>query len=158
MYNRTVDTISIEDILAYPVWKFSKQEPFLITPVKKTPCKNLTGRIVGTEVVLADGTRVWALIGNIDPENTQLTEHFITISILSNNKWFHLSRYHDYDYKDNGPEKLSEFLKKSIEDIFPISYDIRTILKAESSAAYGKIQKEPNKKLSREEIIALAVP
>ena len=158
MNNKTVDTISVEDILAFPVWEFSKREPFSIEPVKKIPCKKLAGRFVGTQVVLADGSKAWALLGNIDPENPGITEHFITLSICSHNKWFHLARYHDHDYGDQGPEKLSEFLGKPIGDIFPISYDIRANLKAESSVAYGKIEKEPHEKLSREAIIALAVP
>jgi len=158
MNNKTVDSISVEDILSHSVWEFSKREPFLIEPVKRTPCTTLAGRIVGTQVVLADGDKVWALIGNIDLEKPHLTEHFITLSVFSNNQWFHLARYHDYDWGDQGPEQLSEFLGKPIGDIFPISYDIRAILKAESSVAYGKIEKEPREKLSREAIIALAVP
>jgi hypothetical protein len=158
MNNKTIDSISVEDIVSHPVWEFSNREPFSIAPVKGTPCTTLAGRIVGTQVVLADGDKVWALIGNIDLEKPLLTEHFITLSVFSNNQWFHLARYHDFDYKDRGPEQLSEFLGKPIKNLFPIYYDIRKTLKIELPAACGVIQKEPSEKLSREALIAMAVP
>ena len=34
-------------------------------------------------MVLAYGSKAWALLGNIDPENPGITEHFITLSICS---------------------------------------------------------------------------
>jgi hypothetical protein len=65
-----------------------------------------------------------------------------------------LARYHDVDYKNNGAEKLCELLNLNYNDIFPICYDLSRLVKKTS----GKMEyKEPEKKLKRSEIIALAL-
>ena len=108
--------------------------------------------------MLASGRRVWALIGNVDPTNPRLTEHFVTISVEHNGRWFTLSRYHDFDYADNGPEALSRFLGYPIDDVFPIAYDIQEYAEGDAAALCGQIRKDPRERLSRAEIIAMAVP
>ena len=158
MTKKTIDTISVGDIQTNPVWKFCRGGEMVIEPVKKIPCTTLSGRIVGTQVELADGTMVWALLGNVDTENPAISKHFMTLSIESRGDWFHLARYHDYDYEEHGPAKLSEWLRKPLEQVFPIAYDIRHIFKGESVALKGKIEREPSEKLTRAEIIAMAVP
>jgi hypothetical protein len=158
MTKKTIDTISVGDIQANPVWKFCRGGDMAIEPVTRIPCKTLNGRIVGTQVELADGTIVWALLGNINTENPAFSKHFMTLSIESSGDWFHLARYHDYDYDDRGPQKLSEWIGKPLERVFPIAYDIRHVFKGESVALKGKIEKEPSGKLTRAEIIAMAVP
>jgi hypothetical protein len=155
---KTIDTISVSDLQANPVWKFCKGGEAAIEPVKKMPCTTLNGRIVGTQVELADGTMAWALLGNIDTGNPAFSKHFLTLSVESNGDWFHLARYHDYDFDERGPAKLSEWLGKPVEQVFPIAYDIRHIVKGEFVTLKGKIEKEPSEKLTRAEIIALAVP
>jgi hypothetical protein len=158
MIKKTIDTIGVGDIQANPVWKFCSGGEMAIEPVKKIPCVTLNGRIVGTQVELADSTKVWALLGNIDTENPAFSKHFITLSIESNGDWFHLARYHDYDYDVRGPAKLSEWLSKPLEQVFPIAYDIRHVFKGESVVLKGTIEREPSRKLTRAEIIAMAVP
>ena len=157
MTKKTIDAISVGDIEVNPVWKFCSGGDMAIEPVKKIPCTTLNGRIVGTRVELADGTMVWALLGNIDTENPAFFEHFMTLSIESRGGWFHLARYHDYDYDERGPAKLSEWLNKPVEQVFPIAYDIRHVFNGESGALNGKIETEPNGKLTRAEIVAMAL-
>jgi hypothetical protein len=101
---------------------------------------------------------VWSFLGNIDTSNPRLTEHFLTISIEFNGKWFHLARYHDYDFADRSPAKLATFLGKEVDSVFPISYDIRSFAEGEPYALTGTIEKEPQERLTRAEIIAMAVP
>lgn len=158
MIKTTIDTISVGDIQANTVWTFCSGGDLAIEPVKKIPCTTLNGRIVGTQVELADGTMVWALLGNINTENPAFSKHFITVSIESRGDWFHLARYHDFDYDERGPAKLSEWLNKPLEQVFPIAYDIRHAFNGESVALKGKIEREPSGKLTRAEIIAMAVP
>ena len=73
-------------------------------------------------------------------------------------KWFTLSRYHDFDYSQSGPEALSNFLRMDVDQVFPISYDLRPFAKGDAGALVGKIAKEPREKLTRSQIIAMAVP
>jgi hypothetical protein len=159
MATKTADALTVGDIVKHPVWRYRGSDDTAIEPVLRLPCTNLSGKLVGTQVALADGTTVWALLGNIDTASPELSKHFLTISIESNGQWFYLARYFDIGYDDeSGPAQLSGFLKKPIGDIFPITFDIRRIFKRESAALRGKIEKEPSDRLTREEIIRMAVP
>jgi hypothetical protein len=42
--------------------------------------------------------------------------------------------------------------------VFPISYDLRRYVRGDSPALYGTVRKDPIERLSRTEIIRLAVP
>lgn len=158
---KQVDSLQIGDLRTHAVWQYTSREgsgETLVRPVKRVPITNLSGKVIGAQVVLANGKRTWALIGNVDPTNARLTEHFITLSVEHEGRWFTLSRYHDFDYAENGPEALSCFLGLPIDDVFPITYDIRKYTKGDAAALAGQICKEPRERLSRAEIIAMAVP
>jgi hypothetical protein len=104
--------------------------------------------------------QVWALIGNIDVKSPRLTEHFLTLSIDRGGRWFALARYHDYDYdySARGPEALSRFLGLNIDQVFPLYFDVRRYVQGDAAALANSIPKEPRERLSRSDIIALAVP
>jgi hypothetical protein len=53
---------------------------------------------------------------------------------------------------------LSHFLGLPVDDIFPIFFDVRMYAEGDPASLTGYIQKEPRERLSRAEIIALAVP
>jgi hypothetical protein len=53
---------------------------------------------------------------------------------------------------------LSKFLEKPIDSVFPITFDVRHVFKGESSVLRGKIDKTPSERLTRAQVIALAVP
>lgn len=158
---RSVSSLRISDLEKYPVWQFAGDDEgdgTSLRAIKRLPVSGLTGKIVGTAVLLANGNRVWALIGNLDTRNARMNEHFLTLSVEHNGKWFHLARYHDLDYGDRGPDALARFLGLLIDDVFPISYDVRKYAKGEADALTGTVSKEPRVRLSRAEIIAMAVP
>ena len=127
-------------------------------PLKKTLVKTLTGRFVGAQVRLANGTEVWALIGNVDVSNPRLSEHFLTLSVFRDGRWFTMARYHDLDSNERGPQALAAFLSLRVNEVFPISYDISRFCLGESAALVGTIEKEPRERLTRAHIIGLAVP
>ncbi|MBX3423832.1 MAG: hypothetical protein KF752_19930 [Pirellulaceae bacterium] len=161
MRKSSIESISSVEMRENPIWRFAnrpRSNETELTPVKKLPCKDLKGRLVAAQVTLADGTTVWSFLGNIDTTNARLTEHFITISVENNGKWFHLARYHDFDYEDRSPARLAAFLERDVESVFPIHYDIRAFVLGESDALKGTIELEPQERLTRAEIIAMAVP
>lgn len=160
MQAKSVSKLEICDIANQPVWQYTNidSDETSVRPVAKVPVDSLTGKIVATQVRLANGSKVWAIIGNVDCTNPRLTEHFLTISIWNQNKWFTLSRYHDFDYTERGPAALSSFLGLEEDDVFPIEYDIRKLAKGLQNSLIGRVLKEPKEQLTRAEIIALAVP
>lgn len=158
---KAVDSLTVADLQAFPVWQYASREgadETYVRPVKRTPVASLTGKVVGTQVALANGERIWALIGNVDTKNPRMTEHFLTLSVERKGQWFTLARYHDFDIAENGPGALSQFLGLAPDDVFPISYDIRSVAKGEDAALQGQVLKGPRERLSRSEIIAMAVP
>lgn len=158
---KPVHCLQPEDLRAFPVWQYTSHEgedETYVRPVKRTPVVSLAGKLVGAQVLLANGERVWALIGNVDPNNSRMTEHFLTLSVERKGEWFGLARYHDFDFAERGPEALAKFLDLTVDSVFPIAYDIRQVVKGDPAALEGNILKEPRERLSRSEIIAMAVP
>ena len=158
---KRVEDLTTADLKAFPVWQYANEDEkgeTAVRPVEKTPVKSLTGRLVGTQVRLVNGANVWAIIGNVDANNPRLTQHFLTISILRDGRWFTMARYHDFDANERGPQALAAFLGLQVEDVFPISYDISRFSRGDPAALVGTIEREPREKLTRAEIIALAVP
>jgi hypothetical protein len=155
-----VETLRIPDLRAYPVWQFSSEvhgDETMVQPLGELPVSSLAGRLVAAEVMLANGSTVWALIGNIDTHDARSTEHFLTASIEHEGRWFSLARYHDVDWKENGPDALASFLKLPPEEVFPIMYDVRNYASGHKDALRGQIRSEPRARLSRAEIIAMAI-
>lgn len=158
---KPVESLTVADLMAVAVWQYVNHDragETMVRAVRTIPVKKLSGKIIGAEVDLANGARTWALIGNVDPNNPRLTEHFLALSIEHRGEWFALARYHDFDYADRGPEALSRFLRLPVDEIFPIFFDVRKYAEGDSASLTGYIQKEPRQRLSRAEIIALAVP
>jgi hypothetical protein len=69
-----------------------------------------------------------------------------------------MARYHDFDCDQRGPAALANFLGLKIEQVFPILYDVSDCCLGDPSVISGGIPKEPKKKLSRAELMALAMP
>jgi len=158
---KPIESLTIADLKAAPVWQYANRDGVgetVVRPISRVPVKNMTGKLVGTQVRLANGTQAWALVGNVDSRKPRLTKHFLTLSIERDGRWFSLARYHDFDYSDRGPNALSRFLGVTVEEIFPIDFDIQQYVEGDPAALKGQIQVEPDEKLSRAEIIAMAVP
>jgi hypothetical protein len=158
---KDVSKLTPVDLCEHPVWRFmGSDEPSetCVRPVKKLPVKSLSGSLVGCEVGLACGKKMIALLGNLDSENVRLTEHFLTLSIYrADGKIFHLARYHDIDFTRRGPDALSTFLKMKKKDLFPIEWDVRHLVVGGPDALHGSIESKPKERLTRAQIIALAV-
>ena len=153
--------LTVADREAHGVWSFARGQrgdETRLRPVARVPVSDLRGKLVATRVVLANGHRPWALVGNIDVTNVRLTKHFVTASVEHEGRWFHLARYHDIDYAERGPRALAAHLGLQVEEVFPIAYDVSGSLRGGVESTVGRILAEPDERLSRTEIIALAVP
>lgn len=158
---KTPETLTPSVLRKTPVWEFVNDDELgelAMRPVKKLPVKNLNGRLVGTELLLANGCRVWGLLGNVKVSNPRFNEHFMTVSAQRDGQWFMMSRYHDYDAAERGPKALADFLGMAVDEVFPISYDISGISLGEIDSLVGRVEKEPRERLTRAQVIALAVP
>jgi hypothetical protein len=162
MLFKEVLELTASDFQKFPVWEFlSGHEDIsetLVQPVLEIPVDSLDGRIVGAYVRLSNGTDVFSMLGNVDTEDPLRTMHFITISFWIDEKWFRLARYFDRDLEERGPDALAASLGLLVDQIFPLSYDLRSLAKEPLKGALaGKVTAEPRERLSREQLIKLAV-
>lgn len=161
MNTKLLEEVTVGDIAVAPVWQFTNADESMgetaVRPIERLPVKDLDDKVVGTIVRLANGTQVWALLGNVDSDNPRSTQHFLTLSVERSGTWFPMARYHDSDAHRRGPKALSQFLGLSIDEVFPISYDISQLCIGDHDALVGTIEKEPKERLSEDEIIDLAL-
>ena len=69
-----------------------------------------------------------------------------------------MARYHDFDADERGPLVLAAFLELPVEAVFPITYDISRSCIGDAGALIDTIDSQPRERLTRAQIIALAVP
>lgn len=156
-----IESLRPEQLQDCPVWQYCNSDEAgetLVRPVRRLPVANLAGRVVGTPVRLRNGLEVWALLGNVDPANPLANSHMLTLSVYQDGRWFTMARYHDYDFAQAGPDALAAFIGLAVDEVFPIRYDVRAWVKGVPEALANELPREPKEKLSRAEIIAMAVP
>ena len=157
---KRLESLSSADLEAHSVWRFAPGrggDETCLRPVIRVPVADLIGKLVATHLVLANGDRPWALVGNVDVASARLTSHVVTVSIERGGLWFHLARYHDFDYAERGPQALADFLGLRVVDVFPMVYDVSGAVRGPSEATVGSILAEPRERLTRAAIIALTL-
>jgi len=159
---RPADSLTEEDFAESPVWRFTNSDSpdeTQVTPVRRLPVKRVDGCIVGCQIHLANRTVLRGFLGNLDTTSARLTEHFLSLSVFrSDGAVFHLARYHDFDATERSPIALAAFLGLPLEAVFPITYDVSSSVIGSSAVVRGVITAEPRERLTRAEVIALAVP
>jgi hypothetical protein len=148
--------LTVDDLRQDPVWEFVHEEEIeddevCVRAVTELPVSSVTLRVVGTTVTLSDGSRRWATLSNITLTSRRETDQFLCLSVEHHGAWFEMSRYHDVDYARRGPRQLAEFLGLPIDAVFPITYDISSLVRGTYEATRGTIPSETREILSREE-------
>ena len=157
-----IERITPELLRGAPVWEYLPESPtrdeMWVAPVQALPVKSLDGRVVGTEITLAGGETRLGLLGNVSLTEPTLNEQFLTLSVWSETgKRFDLARYHDVDYSRRGPTEFAAFLALPLASVFPIRYDISVVALGSPTCVRGQIPFEPRSKLSRTELVTLAI-
>ncbi len=149
------------DFESHPIWEndlsdeAGDEDERYFMPVKKLPADDLDGCLAGVQVRLANGKRVWCRMENVDLHNLRRTEQLLYASFEKEGKWFGLSRYWDPWYKKKNPAALAEFLGLPLDEVFPITYDLRPHVIGTAPSATGVITKEPRERLSEEQVMKI---
>lgn len=93
-------------------------------PITKLPVRGFAGRLFGTSVTLADGSRFPAAISDLGFGPKKYRHHFRSLNVFAKGRRFHLAHYFQFWYETQGPDALAAFLGKKRDQVFPISYDI----------------------------------
>jgi hypothetical protein len=155
---KPAESLMVADFQAHPVWEFLYDDEIgetMVQPVEKLPVEDLDNRLIGAQVRLSNGSRVWAFIGNFNVTNPRDTQHFLTLSIEHDGKLFPLARYHDVGFEEHSPDMLARFLGVHVDDVFPITVDVRRYVRGDPAALTAIVTKEPQEKLTDAELIAL---
>lgn len=158
---KNVDELTVADVDACPVWEFTNSDAhgeLAVRPIDRRLVDHLDGRLVGTSVVLRNGTTVTALPGNVSSTDPRKTRHFLTLAVAHAGRWLHLARYHDLDRDRHGPDWLAASMGLRLDQVFPIAYDLRHVSQGHPEALCGSVDVDIEDKLTRAELIALAVP
>ena len=159
--SRPVGALTPTDLARTPVWEFvgddSQPDETYVGPVSELPVESLDRRVAATEVTLRNGRRLLALLGNVDLASPRLTRQFLTLSLYIDNAWVPLARYHDVDVVERGPAALAGRLGIQLSEVFPIEYDLSQIAMGDPDVVRGAVSAEPSERLSRAELIRLAV-
>lgn len=141
-----------------PVWTFLNNDArgeTMVKPLSKLPVCDLDGCLIGTQVTLANGQKVDALIGNVKSSDARRTDLAITAALFRGTQKFDLARRFDSDYDRRGPDALSRFLNLPINEVFPISYDLTAFSEGVVEALKGKIENAPKLVLETEQLLEL---
>jgi hypothetical protein len=148
-----------EDLKVHPVWEYRRGgddeniSDTIVCPVEDLPVSSLDGRIVGTEATLSNGSTIWVILANVRLDDPRATQHLMSVSVLSGGRIFHLSRYWKPDYaRQQGPNALAVFLNRSVDAVFPITYNISAFCKGDPASLRSVVHREPRERLTREEI------
>jgi hypothetical protein len=151
---KPVESLTVADFQTHPVWEFLNDDELgemMMQPVAELPVESLDNSVIGTRVRLANGSQVWASFGNFDVTNPRATQHFLDISIERGGKWFHLARYFDVGFSAHSPEELARFLGLHVDDVFPITVDVRRYVRGDPAALTAIVLKEPRERLTSAE-------
>lgn len=161
---KTFSDITPDDLRQYPVWEFANDvedvtsDESYLRPVRDLPITDPGNRIMGTIATLANGDQVPAILQNVNLDSPYATEHLISVTVFNRaGEAFPLARYHDIQIDEYGPEQLAAFMKLTVRDVFPISYDISDIAVGDHDCVRREIPVRPRRLLSSSEIIAMAV-
>lgn len=159
---RTPGQIGPKVLEHHPVWEFLNDDEHpkgdtAMQPVTRLPVTDLGGKIFGTTVTLADGSRYPAVIGDLDVRPKKYRDHFRSLTIFAKGKRFHLAKYFQLWHKTHGPDALAKFLGKKKREVFPIAYDLTGLVKGPKDIVRGVFEAEVSNPIPREKVMEIIV-
>jgi hypothetical protein len=159
---KPVGELTVQDLKSHPVWRFLPEgespDETWVAPVRRLPVSDLDGCLAAAVVRTPSGREITACLGNVSLSNPAATQHFLTLAAFrGDGAQFHLARYHDTDYTERGPEAFAAFLGWPVAEVFPLAYDLSAVAQGVPEVVRGTIYREPRRRLSEEELIALSL-
>ncbi len=163
--SKPVDQLTPSDLAKHPVWEYAHDEERIegqdetwVRPVKQLPISDARNRVIGTTVRFAGGLEVAATLANLDAGRPEHTRQFLVLGVFGpHGEPFILARYFDAWYDTAGPDALAKFMGLALDDIFPIAYDVIGVVSGDARCTRGLITIEPALRLTKEEVMKLAL-
>src|SRR5262249_20707365 len=123
---KPADKLSPSDFTRHRVWEFvnylesETADETYVRPVVQVPVDCLGNRLVGAKLALANGQKLFGILGNIDLADPLSTEHFLCVTVFRpSGESITLARYHDVDYSRRDAVALAAFLCLPLDAVFP---------------------------------------
>jgi hypothetical protein len=161
---KPADELSPSDFRTHPVWEFANDleaemgDETYVRPVAQVPVDCLGNRLVGAPLTLANGQELFGILGNLALADPVSTEHFLCVTVFHpSGESFDLARYHDADYAQRDAGALAAFLGLPVDAVFPMRYDLTAVARGHADCLRRSIPAAPLSRLSRKDLIALAL-
>lgn len=159
---RTPAKIGPKALAKHPVWEFLNDDEHpagdtAMRQIQKLPVDGFEGRLFGTTVTLADGSRLPAAISDLGFGPKKYRHHFRSLTIFAKGRRFHLAKYFQFWYDSEGPDALAAFLKKKKDAIFPISYDLSPLAVGPADVVRGVFEAKISDPIPRDQLMKILV-
>jgi hypothetical protein len=159
---RTPSRIGPKVLARQPVWEFINDDEHpagdtAMRPVEHRPVDRCDGRLFGTLVTLADGSRYPAAISDLGFGPKKYRHHFRSLTIFAKGRRFHLAKYFQLWYDTEGPAALAKFLGKKPGQVFPIAYDLSALLKGPADVVRGTFTAKVSNPIPRNKLMGIIV-
>ena len=163
--SKPVDQLRPADLAKHPVWEYANDEEGVegqdetwVRPVTQLPISDASNHVIGTTVRFAGGREVVATLGNLDAARPEKTRQFLVLGVFrAGDEPFLLARYFDAWFDTTGPGALAKFMGLPVEEIFPIAYDVSSLVSGDPRCTRGLITLEPEVRLSGKELMKLVI-
>jgi hypothetical protein len=129
---RAVTALTPDDLQRWPVWELRSSDNvdgFVLVAVEETlPVSIVEERIFGTEVMLANDTRLWGYLQGYDLLTQQFNYRQSELTLFFQGKRITLGAELDRHLPGFGASDLSAALGLSNLDIFSIKFDVSALL------------------------------
>jgi hypothetical protein len=143
-----------------PIWRYfegASGAEIWAEPTGERTTEELSFKLIAVRVGLANGEQRWALLSNLSLNSALSNQHFLTVSVERDGRWFPLARYHDASWARHGPSGLADFLSLPLENVFPLHYNASPFVRGATVPLSGTIESEPLTRLTQRELIDLAI-
>jgi hypothetical protein len=141
---KNLDDITVADFEAHPVWEMTLEyegddglDETACFPVEVLPVAQLADRIIGCQVVLANGSTVWARVYAECGDDERIEA--LRFAFEHNGRWKNLVPPRRIGSESHDPRALAAFLDLPIAAVFPISYDLRQYWQESESVTVGRV-------------------
>ena len=155
---KQLEDLTVADFQQHPVWRTryerKKPEP-IVEPVTTLPVDDLHGCIVGVQLTLSGGKKIWARLSNVSTRDAVQNQHLLQAAFEKDGKWFQMGRYHEASWQTHGPHELAAFFGEHINDVFPIAIDLTPVAIGLADALHPTLTLEPKERLMHGKLLEL---
>jgi Zn-dependent protease len=145
--SKRLHELTPEDFRAYPVWEYgpevegeSGDRETWVWSVEQHPVTDLSSRFIGTTVTLNNGMQLPACLGNVALQDEEATQALLALNVWHQNEWVGLRCDNDTGEPQSGEESFARQLGLTMDEVFPMHYDIAAHASGLKSVVRGTIE------------------